>query len=871
MAKIVIRVVLVLLALSSAPIISAQEYQFERAIGRAPEVGEPKGLAVDAAGNVLVTDRLNGRLIRISKGRMATPQAVRQLRLRQPTAVGIDPKGNIVVAEDNQVRRITPAGRSTRLFPAGHQSESKVSFSSIVFDQVGNIYLSDAMNNRVLKLDAQGKQVAVIGQPGKGPGEFAGPQGLAIDKGGNLYVADEYNNRIQKFDAQGKFVAESGPETLGKTTSQGLGPMGIATDSKGNVWVAAHTNFAVYKLDPSFRMLVRLETFGKRNGELAGPIAVAVDANDNVHVLDKSRRIQMFDPEGSFISKFAFPDAKPGELGAPTGVAVDAKGNLWVCDTANFRIQKFDSSGKFLFSFGQFGQGPGEFNGGESIAFDRQGNLYVADSYNHRVQKFDPNGKFLLKFGSFGSREGEFIRTKVVNTDPINDWVYVNDWHNARVQKFDLDGNFIGAFGNLGPSSQRVLGPTGLVIDRSGNVYVSSWFNNAILKFSSQGVYLGTIGRHGSGDGEFKGPARLAINTDGNLVVVDWGNSRVQVLDPQGQPLTKFGQLGNKEGMFDQPVGIAVDSSGRLFVSDANNARVEAFVRRPRPVSSSAVNSVRLVKGAGSSRMPTATRDTNEAKDQNNVYAHIAIYDVSPGMSKAFEESLSATSAEFSQQTAFLNERILKNLDSLTLQYATYSKYLSREAAEHNHRKRLERLQAYCRRTPEAHLAKLLNAYYPDGVSTNPNGIEFGAGRLGQIAHLGLFIPFPHYRAAYDDVLHQTKVLTRAKQPRGYIGEDVLDEADSVTPELQSPYSPKASELAKMSFNYGEYQTMEDAEDSYIARQQARDPKLITMERVFYSALQVPTRFYIFEVVGNTQNPRAEPSKRVAKASEASR
>jgi hypothetical protein len=54
-----------------------------------------------------------------------------------------------------------------------------------------------------------------------------------------------------------------------------------------------------------------------------------------------------------------------------------------------------------------------------------------------------------------------------------------------------------------------------------------------------------------------------------------------------------------------------------------------------------------------------------------------------------------------------------------------------------------------------------------------------------------------------------------------------------------------------MSFNYGEYNTMEDAEDSYIDREETNNPKLVTMERIFYSALQVPTRFYIFQVIDN--------------------
>ena len=121
----------------------------------------------------------------------------------------------------------------------------------------------------------------------------------------------------------------------------------------------------------------------------------------------------------------------------------------------------------------------------------------------------------------------------------------------------------------------------------------------------------------------------------------------------------------------------------------------------------------------------------------------------------------------------------------------------------------------------------------------------------GQVAHLGLFIPYPRFRQQYNDVLHETKVFTRDQKPTGYIGEDILIGVDVIPPEVQAPYSPQPPEPSKISINYGEYLTLENAEDSYVLRRELQDPKLITMERVFLSSLQVPTRFYIFQVVGN--------------------
>jgi sugar lactone lactonase YvrE len=834
----------------------AQEYKYERSIGHAPTVGDPQGLVVDRAGNVYVADRINGAVIQIPAG-VSKANAFQPIaKLERPVAIAIDRSGNLLVADESRgiVQRLSQEGAPLKTWSVRAEGRGSIGNpAGIAADSQGNFYVSDQTNNQVLKFDAGGKLVKTIGRTGSAAGEFLGPHGLATDSQGNLYVADEFNNRIEKFDANGNLIAVSDTKALGTTISQGLGPTSVAIDSKGNIWVAAHTNFSVYKLDPKFNIIVRLEAFGRRDGELAGPISVAIDSMDNVYCLDRSRRIQKFNSEGNFVSKFAFPAAKPGELSAPIGVLVDREGNLYVADDANFRIQKFDRNGRPVLNFGQFGNGDGEFNGVESISMDRFGNLYAVDSYNHRIQKFDNNGKFLAKWGSFGSRPGEFIRTKVVvvNPSPERDVVYVNDWHNARVQKFDLSGTYLGEFGNTGPQETRVLGPTGLAVDKAGNVYVSSWFNNAIQKFDSNGKFVASLGGPGVGNGQFKGPARLTMDADQNLVVVDWGNSRVQVLDTNGRFRTKFGSAGRIEGQFNQPVGVAVDSQGRLFVSDAANARVQVFTKKSGPIG----------------------LQNSKEKERNNaghVFGQVAIYDVLEGKTREFEAALMSTREAMESEPAFINERGLRNVDELALQYATYAKFADRKTAERLLQLQTAKVRSFCRRDPEVHLAELTDSYFPEGISDHPTGIEFGAGLTGQIAHLGLFIPLPNYRQQYNDVLHDTKVLTRAKNPSGYIGEDLLVEAELTAPRAQSPYTPRASEPSKMSLNYGEYRTMENAEDSYISRQQSRDPKLVTMERTFFSSLQVPTRFLIFQVIANyshatSASSRAENTKTTSK------
>jgi hypothetical protein len=242
----------------------------------------------------------------------------------------------------------------------------------------------------------------------------------------------------------------------------------------------------------------------------------------------------------------------------------------------------------------------------------------------------------------------------------------------------------------------------------------------------------------------------------------------------------------------------------------------------------------------------------SEAK--NVVYGYVAIWDVAPEQVQAFEASLLLSGHEMVKDNGFINERLLRNIDPLTYHYATYTKSSDRSTMEAHMRRRIDDLRPYLRRDPETHVSRVTFSYFGNtGGKDQPNGREFGVEKTGQIAHLGLFLPYPEFRDEYDRTLHRVKVLSRDRHPKGYIGEDVLAESDLVDSALQTPYTPRALKPARMSINYGEYDTLEDAENSYIRRGGDRptDPAYLALERIFYSALQVPARFYIFQVIGN--------------------
>lgn len=281
---------------------------------------------------------------------------------------------------------------------------------------------------------------------------------------------------------------------------------------------------------------------GAHDGEFQMPREVGFSPDGSrLYILDRSHRVQVFRPDGTFLTGWATPF---GPLGNPRGLDVDKSGKIYVADTHNSQVLVYSPEGKLLRKWGKTGKGPGEFVSVTDVTVAPNGNIWTCEygSYNDRIQEFTPEGKHLLTYGSFGNGNEQLSR------------------------------------------------PQGIAVDREGLLYVADAVNHRVQVLSPEGKRLRTIGGTGAKKGQLRYPYDVAFDRYERLYVAEFGNCRVSVFTKDGKYLTGFGRAGHETGEFDHPWGVNVAPNGEIYVADTMNYRIQKFapLDAPKHVASTA-------------------------------------------------------------------------------------------------------------------------------------------------------------------------------------------------------------------------------------------------------------------------------------------
>lgn len=615
----------------------------------------PATLAIDAAGNLFIADYSNYVIRKINTtGVISTvagtgvsgntgdgsPATVATIGL--VNGIAVDLTGNLYMAlgTTNIIRKVNSAGIISRFagnLSGGFAGDGAAATAAtlnqpadVKTDMAGNVYIADASNRRIRRVNSAGiiSTIAGTGFSGyNGEGvaatvaQFNSPGGLWLDNNSNLYIADLADQRVRKISPVGIAISAAS-----STICQGI-PVLFTDPTPGGIWSSSNT--AVVAVGSSTGVVTGVAagtatityTFGFSCGApyVVQPVTVnAFDAGviSGPSVVCAGNTITLTDAASGGVWSSSAPSvATVSSSGLVTGVA---EGNVTIsytitgsCGSLAAR-QQIIVGAPVITTFagtgvsGSLGDGgaatSATFLSPHSICTDAAGNIYIADPSAHKIRKVSPAG-IITTFAGTGAAgstgdggpatNATFQSAFMIISDAAGN-IYFSDNTSNKIRKINTSGIIstiagtggTGFFGDGGQATAALMNsPSGIGFDATGNLYISDGNNQRIRKVNTSGIIstiAGTGGIGATGDGgpataaSFHTPNYLRLDAAGNIYVTDNGNHKIRKITPLGT-ITTFagtgvaGSSGNgapaTAAQLNFPGGVAIDGAGNVYIA----------------------------------------------------------------------------------------------------------------------------------------------------------------------------------------------------------------------------------------------------------------------------------------------------------------
>jgi DNA-binding beta-propeller fold protein YncE len=261
-------------------------------------------------------------------------------RFEDPEGLAVDAEGNIYVSDEDRgvFTVLSPTGQSLLTF-----KDARIHGDSLVAHSRSSLVIIG--EHELWELDVSGaapKFGKQISCRGSGPDEFEDPEGTPRIRPTATCTSQTSNHRRihASFDKNGKWLRHlnlaEDPESVTVAPDGRL----VVTFSKADL-------VQVFAKDGTPGPVIGRS--GKGPGQFRNPDYVRFGPDGNLYVTDqKNARIQVFDKDLKFVRFIGRPGSGPGEFDDPEDIGFDPQGRLVVADGGNHRIQVLKPTGEFV-------------------------------------------------------------------------------------------------------------------------------------------------------------------------------------------------------------------------------------------------------------------------------------------------------------------------------------------------------------------------------------------------------------------------------------------------------------------------------------------------------------------------------------------
>lgn len=290
--------------------------------------------------------------------------------VRQPSDVAVDAQGNVWVTDSNSLSQLSPTGNVLLANKMGGGISNSSLPIAVAVDLANFAWTANETGNSISNFSDTGSPLSGTGFTGGGLNE---PLAVAIDGAGKIWIANIGANSISKFNPDGSAISPASGFLGGGSANTAIFGVDIAIDGSGFAWIL-NGDGTLSRLNNDGSMPIRFQ-----NTATSIASHLAIDASHNIW-FTSGPIIRKVDQNGNVLVSWIF--GTDNISSSSQSIAIDGNGDAWIANGGIMTITRITGTGGTVSNYAIPGSGNGPSAG---IAPDPSGNIWVGDKSDNVV------------------------------------------------------------------------------------------------------------------------------------------------------------------------------------------------------------------------------------------------------------------------------------------------------------------------------------------------------------------------------------------------------------------------------------------------------------------------------------------------------